>query len=49
MQGFSYWGDGGESPPHPLADSLFIPLHQEKCPPIKFLSPKINKNFNAIT
>ena len=29
MQGFPYWGDGGESPP--LAESFFIPFHQEKC------------------
>ena len=30
MEGFPYWGDGGVS--SPPAESLFIPLHLEKCP-----------------
>ena len=33
----------------PLAESLFIPLRQEKCPLINFLSFKLNNNFHFIT
>ena len=58
MQRFLYWGDGEEFPP--LAGSLFIPVHQEKCPPALSplhrifippppLPPKKKDNFHVIT
>ena len=44
MQGFPDWRDGGRSPP--LAESFFIPLHQENCPHQIFIPP-LNKNFHV--